>query len=270
MDAVSYALSAKQKERIERVIANPDSNSGIVTVPKVIGAGETVTVPAGRVAVLPNVEVEGTLNVDGEVFIPSGATFSKVVETEGNQGIDGIKTFTSSPIVPTPTTDEQVANKGYVDSVAVAVPDASTTVKGIVKLATNEETAAGTDTTRAVTPAGLMSAFNKTGSAPMFACRAWVNFNGTGTVTIRASGNVSSITDNGVGNYTVNFTTAMPDANYSVTGSAREDAVNNTANFSTGIASTPSQTKSAARIFLTNNVTAGAPDSSQVHCAIFR
>ena len=46
-------------------------------------------------------------------------------------------------------------------------------------------------------------------------CRAWVNFNGTSTVAIRASGNVSSITDNGTGDYTVNFTTAMPDANYS-------------------------------------------------------
>ena len=47
-----------------------------------------------------------------------------------------------------------------------------------------------------------------------YKCRAWVNFNGSGTVAIRASGNVSSITDNGVGFYTVNFTTAMPDANY--------------------------------------------------------
>jgi len=46
-------------------------------------------------------------------------------------------------------------------------------------------------------------------------CRAWVNFNGTGTVAIRASFNVSSITDNGVGDYTVNFTTALADANYS-------------------------------------------------------
>jgi hypothetical protein len=54
-----------------------------------------------------------------------------------------------------------------------------------------------------------------TGSAPSYTCRAWVNFNGTGTVAIRASGNVSSITDNGTGDYTVNFTTAMPDVNYS-------------------------------------------------------
>lgn len=47
-----------------------------------------------------------------------------------------------------------------------------------------------------------------------YLARAWVNFNGTGTVAIRASGNVSSITDNGVGDYTVNFTNAMPDLNY--------------------------------------------------------
>ena len=52
------------------------------------------------------------------------------------------------------------------------------------------------------------------GTAPLYMCRAWVNFNGTGTVAIRASGNVSSITDGGVGVYTVNFTTAMTDANY--------------------------------------------------------
>jgi len=54
------------------------------------------------------------------------------------------------------------------------------------------------------------------GSAPSYSARAWVNFNGTGTVAIRASGNVSSITDNTTGDYTINFTTAMADANYSV------------------------------------------------------
>jgi hypothetical protein len=54
-------------------------------------------------------------------------------------------------------------------------------------------------------------------------CRAWVNFNGTGTVAIRASGNVSSITDLGTGNYRVIFTTAMVDASYSITfGSSSE------------------------------------------------
>jgi len=59
-----------------------------------------------------------------------------------------------------------------------------------------------------------------TGAAPLYAARAWVNFNGTGTVAIRGSGNVSSITDNGTGDYTINFTNAMPDANYNVVASA--------------------------------------------------
>jgi hypothetical protein len=61
-----------------------------------------------------------------------------------------------------------------------------------------------------------------------YKCRAWVNFNGTGTPAIRGSGNVSSITDNGEGDYTVNFATAMPDANYSaiVCGSRFTDTPN--------------------------------------------
>jgi len=54
-------------------------------------------------------------------------------------------------------------------------------------------------------------------SAVAYGCRAWVNFDGTGTVAIRGSGNVTSITDNGTGDYTVNFTTAMPDVNYAAT-----------------------------------------------------
>jgi len=64
-------------------------------------------------------------------------------------------------------------------------------------------------------PAALSTA---SGSAPSYSARAWVNFTGTGTVAINASGNVSSITDNGVGDYTMNFTTAMSDTNYAVAG----------------------------------------------------
>ena len=67
-----------------------------------------------------------------------------------------------------------------------------------------------------------LSLFNATGSAPVYACRAWVNFNGTGTVAIRDSGNVSSITDNGTGSYTANFTTAMPDANFCVVSNSND------------------------------------------------
>ena len=55
--------------------------------------------------------------------------------------------------------------------------------------------------------------------ATAYGCRAWVNFNGTGTVAIRSSGNVSSITDGGVGIYRVNFSTSMPDVNFSTNAS---------------------------------------------------
>jgi len=55
---------------------------------------------------------------------------------------------------------------------------------------------------------------------PSYSAKAWVNFNGTGTVAIRGSGNVSSITDLGVGNYDVNFGTNMADTNYAVVNNA--------------------------------------------------
>jgi hypothetical protein len=76
-----------------------------------------------------------------------------------------------------------------------------------------------------IAAARITNALNASGSAPIYAARAWVNFNGTGTVAIRASGNVSSITDNGTGDYTVNFTTALPDNNYSFEfGGARDSS----------------------------------------------
>ena len=83
--------------------------------------------------------------------------------------------------------------------------------------------AAGSFTT--LSASGNMSFNSGYGSAAVaYGCRAWVNFNGTGTVAIRASANVTSLTDNGTGNYTVNLTTSMPDANYSVV--ANHDADN--------------------------------------------
>jgi len=73
--------------------------------------------------------------------------------------------------------------------------------------------------------------------ATAYGCRAWVNFNGTGTVAIRGSGNVTSITDNGTGNFTVNFTTAMPDANYSVVTAGSQQA-NDSLSIKSGVAPT--------------------------------
>ena len=99
------------------------------------------------------------------------------------------------------------------------------------------------------------------GSAPSYSARAWVNFNGTGTVAIRDSGNVSSITDNGVGQYQVNFTTAMPDANYSCSGSGND----NQALIST-FGGTYSTT--TARVYVVASSTGGTYDFSRI-CMIY-
>lgn len=74
------------------------------------------------------------------------------------------------------------------------------------------------DTERArIDTAGQLHTQSTTGVVrAAYAARAFVNFDGTGTVAIRSNGNVTSITDNGVGDYTVNYTTAMTSANYSV------------------------------------------------------
>lgn len=111
------------------------------------------------------------------------------------------------------------------------------------------------------------------GTAPIYPCRAWVNFNGTGTVAIRASGNVSSITDNGTGDYTVNFTTALSDANYSaVHPSTLLDGAGITLTVA-NYARTPNTqvvpTTSAYR-FSTTNTSATAQDLAYCYVAIFR
>lgn len=82
MDVISFSEAATANSRIEIINANPDSSSGIVTVPKVIESTETITIPAGRVAILPNVQVDGVINIEGEVFVPAGSTYGNRVMYE--------------------------------------------------------------------------------------------------------------------------------------------------------------------------------------------
>ena len=102
------------------------------------------------------------------------------------------------------------------------VSNATETTAGKAKIATTAIAQAGTNNTDILTAKKLRDALNANGSAPVYACRAWVNFDGTGVVSVIASGNVSSVTDNGVGDYTLNFATPMPNANYSISGSSAE------------------------------------------------
>lgn len=101
----------------------------------------------------------------------------------------------------------------------------------------------------------------------VYTAKAWVNFNGTGTVAIRASGNVSSITDNGTGDYTVNFTVAMTDANYSMIGaSSLPSGGSDRRVVATNLNTTP--TTSAVRISVGYSAT--ADDQSYVQVVVFR
>jgi hypothetical protein len=116
---------------------------------------------------------------------------------------------------------------------AINIQSNGTTVLGV--------TSTGTSVTGTQSVSGAQSvsgnlSFNSGygSSAVAYGCRAWVNFDGTGTVAIRASGNVSSITDNGVGTYTVNFTNSMPDVNYAAVVSGGTGAGNANNNNSPG------------------------------------
>jgi len=94
-------------------------------------------------------------------------------------------------------------------------PNASVGLSQLTATGTKDATTflRGDNTFNAPSVASLSTA---SGSAPSYSARAWVNFNGTGTPSIRASGNVSSITDVSTGRYKVNFTTNMEDTNYAV------------------------------------------------------
>lgn len=107
--------------------------------------------------------------------------------------------------------------------------------------------------------ADATEAANAPGSAPRYACRAWVNFNGTGTVAVRASANVASVTDGGVGVYTINFTTAMTDANYTVAGVANGGGYVAIASIAAG-----------AVAVATRDATGTLTDYSTITVAIFR
>ena len=124
----------------------------------------------------------------------------------------------------------------------------------------------GTEQAR-LTAAGLFQFNSGYGSvATAYGCRAWVNFNGTGTVAIRESGNVSSITDNGTGTYTVNFATAMPDINYAAHFGA--DGTNPVATANESDATT--RTVSAIRMVTGTSTTGALADRLRVSVSIFR
>jgi hypothetical protein len=145
--------------------------------------------------------------------ITSGLTLTSAAGTSGQ-----VLTSAGSGFAPTWTTPSTAS--GTVTSVATGtgLTGGPITTTGTIAIDSTVATLTGTQTltNKTLTTPNIDSAQVATvsGTTPLYMARAWVNFNGTGTVAIRGSGNVSSITDNGTGDYTVNFTTAMSNANY--------------------------------------------------------
>jgi hypothetical protein len=115
---------------------------------------------------------------------------------------------------------------------------------------------------------GSASMAAPSGSAPIFACRAWVNFDGTtaSPCTIRGSGNVASVTKNGTGDYTINFATAMPDANYSISAIGGQSAGNSLVDCSKNLG----RTDTAALVNVCTQQGVTRVDSLNVYVSIFR
>ena len=236
-----------------------------------------------------NVEVEA-----GKYSAKHWATVAEnfggdTVKLAGNQTVDGVKTF-SSNIVGNITGNSGTATNAsklggnapsYYQQALGFTPIQQGTgigqLSNVVKIGwtgnrtkiTIDATDMGNivmDSNIGVANSSLVkTALNASGEAPIYACRAWVNFNGTGTVAIRASGNVSSITDNGVGDYTVNFTVAMPDVNHSVVGQG--SVVGSDGRFQSE--NVTARTISAYRM-TTVNTNQSLTDSTNVSIAVFR
>lgn len=136
---------------------------------------------------------------------------------------DGDGTFTYTPQIGVYSSLHYAAKAATFNPALYALLTGATftgQVKGITPIA-NEDLTRKDYVDGLIPPAWVANdsraktALNAGGSAPIYGCRAWINFNGTGTIAIRGSGNVSSIVDNGTGDYTINFTTALEDVNYS-------------------------------------------------------
>jgi hypothetical protein len=200
---------------------------------------------------------------DYEIANSSGLVFRGRV----NEVLAAVQSSNSGATAPTDTTAGMLWLDTSVTPEVLRRRNAADSAWVVVSgdIASQAEAEAGTDNTKLMTSLRVAQAIpaklNATGSAPVYACRAWVNFNGTGTVAIRASGNVSSITDNGTGLYTANFATAMPDANYCLQG---------TCNLNTGDGYVSALGLTDSNAQFRTRISGGVVDASSVFIAIFR
>ena len=179
----------------------------------------------GSVAITGNETIGGTLGVTGDVSINTNKF--NVTASSGNTTIAGTLGVTGDTTIDGVTylDDNTTANTPVVSFTGDTNTGIGRSAADTLDLITNGNSRFRIEPTgqiKAVYESQVGTDYN-TQLDNGYLCRAWVNFNGKGTPAIRASGNVSSITDNNTGDYTINFTTAMPDANYSVSTSCQQD-----------------------------------------------
>ena len=184
----------------------------------------------------------------GSLAIATATDLAGVTTTaSGTSGTNTITVASATGIA----TGQTVTGTGIpVGTTVTAVTGTTITLSANLTATITAQPVAFFTNTKTVTPGGIGSQL----------CRAWVNFNGTGTVAIRAAFNVSSITDNGVGQYTVNFTTAMPDANYAIVKQDSERGV--------GEIGTPAT--ASCPVILRANTSDSTVDAAYVYVAVFR
>jgi hypothetical protein len=117
----------------------------------------------------------------------------------------------------------------------------------------------------------LRTELNATGSAPIYACRAWVNFNGVNAIR-RGSGNVSSVTRHGTGDYTLNFETAMPDANFALSGTTGTSNASSVTVQAIRFPDTSLPTTTTARFasLAASSTTSGRQENDWITVSVFR
>ena len=232
-----------------------------------------------NVEVLDNITFNGsssyTLQKGGSNFTPSSAntlllSIDGVVQA-GNFTVSGSTIDFGTAVAGTSTCDFVLhygvglitaPSDGTVTTAKLA--DSSVSLAKLTATGTKDATTflRGDNTFDAPSVANLSTA---SGSAPSYSARAWVNFNGTGTPAIRASGNVSSITDVATGTYRVNFTTAMSDANYCNVASVNYDSGGSSIQVDRA-----NQTTTYMYLEVRNAAQSADADRAHIHAVVFR
>jgi hypothetical protein len=201
-DLLTVGTGAGRKVMVDtdstQTLTNKTLTSPALTTPTITGSGGTLTLPAGPDTLVGRATTDTLTNKT-----ISGASNTLTVRLDQSDVTGTLPVSKGGTGATTLTADNVVLGDGT-NAVKFVAPSTSGNV-----LTSDGSTWASSALPQQITPT--------TGSAPYYAARAWVNFNGTTSPgTIRASQNVSSVTRNATGTYTVNLSTSMADANYAV------------------------------------------------------